>query len=145
MAFERAIRTGSDSSRTFYRRGQCSLELGDAAAAIPDLEFAFRTEPKLDFYRGGMLLARAYAATGRDADAAAAFSAAMQHTSTPEMLCSYAAFLATQDRKAEAREWLNRLEETKRTAPRFVQRTERAWFNKGTALRKQLGPSSRLD
>ena len=70
------------------------------------------------------------------------FSAAMQHTSTPEMLCSYAAFLASQNRKDEAREWLNRLEETKRTAPRFVQRTERAWFNKGKALRKQLSPTS---
>jgi hypothetical protein len=137
-AFNQAVRTGSDSTRTFYRRGLSSLELGDAAAAVPDLEFAFRTEPKLDFYRGGMFLARAYAATGRDAEAAAVFSAALQHTSTPEMLCSYAAFLAGRNRKEEAREWLNRLEETKRTAPRFVQRTERAWFNKGKALRKQL-------
>ena len=141
-AFNRAVGTGSDASRTFYRRGQCSLELGDAAAAVPDLAFAFRTEPKLDFYRGGMFLARAYAATGRDAEAAEVFSAAMQRTSTPEMLCSYAAFLATQNRKEEARDWLNRLEEIKRTAPRFVQRTERAWFNKGKALRKQLSPTS---
>jgi hypothetical protein len=141
-AFNRAVGTGSDLSRTFYRRGLCSLELGDAAAAVPDLEFAFRTEPKLDFYRGGMFLARAYAATGRDAEAAAVFSAAMQLTSTPEMLCSYAAFLAEQNRKEEAREWLNRLEETKRTAPGFVQRTERAWFNKGRALRKQLSRTS---
>ena len=137
-AFDRAVRTGSDSSRTFYRRGQCSLELGDEAAAVPDLEFAFRTEPKLDFYRGGMFLARAYAATGRDAEAAGVFSAAMHHTSTPEMLCSYAAFLAAQNRKEEARAWLKRLEETKRVAPRFVQRTERAWFNKGKALLKQI-------
>ena len=141
-AFNRAVRAGSDSSQTFYRRGLCSLELGDAATAVADLEYAFRTDPKLDFYRGGMFLARAYAATGRNAEAAQVFSSAMQHTSTPEMLCSYAAFLAAQNRKEEAREWLNRLEETKRTAPRFVQRTERAWFNKGKALRKQLSPSS---
>lgn len=141
-AFNRAVGTGSDSSRTFYRRGLCSLELGDAATAVPDLEFAFRTESKLDFYRGGMFLARAYAATGRHAEAAAVFSEAMQRTSTPEMLCSYAEFLATQNRNEEAREWLDRLEETKRTAPRFVLRTERAWFNKGRALRKQLSPTS---
>lgn len=141
-AFDRAVGTGSDSARTFYRRGQCSYELGDPAAAVPDLEFAFRTEPRLDFYRGGMFLARAYAATGRDAEAAEVFSAAMQHTSTPEMLCSYAAFLAGQSRKDEAREWLNRLEETKRTAPRFVLRAERAWFNKGKALQKQLTRTS---
>jgi hypothetical protein len=141
-AFDRAIRTGSDSSRTFYRRGQCALELGDAAAAVPDLEFAFRTEPRLDFYRGGMFLARAYAATGRNAEAVRVFSEAMEHTSTPEMLCSYAAFLAARNRKDEAREWLGRLEAAKRTAPRFVQRTERAWFAKGKALLKQLSPSS---
>jgi hypothetical protein len=141
-AFNRAVGTGSDATRTFYRRGQCSLELGDTAAAVPDLEFAFRTDPKLDFYRGGMFLAHAYAATGRNAEAAQVFSAAMQHTSTPEMLCSYAAFLAGQNRKDEAREWLNRLAETKRSAPRFVQRTQRAWFNKGKALLKQLSPTS---
>jgi hypothetical protein len=137
--FNRAVGTGTESSRTFYRRGQCSFELGDAATAVPDLEYAFRTEPKLDFYRGGMFLARAYAATGRDAEAAAAFSEAMKHTSTPEMLFSYAAFLAGQNRKEEALEWLSRLDDTRRTAPRFVQRTERAWFNKGKALSKQLG------
>ena len=89
-----------------------------------------------------MFLARAYAATGRDAEAAAVFSAALQHTSTPEMPCSYAAFLARQNRKEEASEWLNRMEETKRSAPLFVQRAERAWFNKGKALRKQLSRTS---
>jgi hypothetical protein len=89
-----------------------------------------------------MFLARAYAATGRDAEAAAVFSAALQHTSTPEMPCSYAAFLARQNRNEEANEWLNRLQETKRAAPSFVQRTERAWFNEGKALRKQLSRTS---
>jgi hypothetical protein len=58
------------------------------------------------------------------------------------MLCSYADFLAKHDRKEEAREWLQRLDEIKRTAPRFVQRTERAWFNKGKALYKQLSRTS---
>ena len=140
--FNRAVATGTDATRTFYRRGQCSLELGDAAAALTDLEYAFRTDPKLDFYRGGMFLAHAYEATGRSAEAAAVFADAMKHTSTPEMLCSYAAFLAGQNRKDEACEWLNRLEETRRTAPRFVLRTQRVWFNKGKALRKQLSPSS---
>lgn len=137
-AFDRAVRTRSDSSRTFYRRGQCALELGDAAAAVPDLEVAFRTEPKLDLCRGGMFLARAYVATGRDAEAAKAFSAAMQHTSTPEMLFCYADFLKSQNHKEEAREWLNHLEEKRRTAPRYVQRTERPWFNKGKALLREL-------
>jgi hypothetical protein len=141
-AFNRAVGTGTDSTRTFYRRGLCSLELGDTSAAVTDLEYAFRTDPKLDLYRGGMFLARAYVATGRDAEAARVFASAMQHTSTPEMLCSYAEFLAKQNRKDEAREWLTRLEETRRTSPRFVQRTQRAWFNKGKALRKELSPTA---
>jgi hypothetical protein len=141
-AFNRAVGTGTDATRTFYRRGQCSLEIGDAAAAVPDLEYAFRTEPKLDLYRGGMFLARAYAATGRDAEAAAVFAQTMQHTTTPEMLCSYAEFLVKQNKKEEANDWLNRLEELQRTAPRFVLRTERAWFNKGRALRGQLSRNS---
>lgn len=141
-AFNRAVGAGSDVTRTFYRRGLCSLELGDAATAVPDLEYAFRTEPKLDLYRGGMFLARAYAAIGRNAEASAAFAEAMEHTSTPEMLCRYADFLAGQNRKEEAREWLRRLEETKRTAPRFVQRTQRAWFKRGKALGKQLSGAS---
>jgi hypothetical protein len=89
-----------------------------------------------------MFLARAYAATGRNAEAAKVFTAAMERTSTPEMLCCYAAFLAARNEKDEARAWLGRLEETRRTAPRFVQRTERAWFNKGKALGKQLSPGS---
>ena len=136
--FDRAIRTQSDSTRTFYFRGRCALEMGDHAAAIPDLEFALRSDPKLDFYRGGMFLSRAYVAVGREADAAKVFSAAMERTSSPEMLYNYAAFLKLQNRTDEAREWLKRLEESKRTAPRFVQRTEREWFSKGKALQKQL-------
>src|SRR5258705_418843 len=82
------------------------------AAAVRNLESAFRAERKLYSCRGGLSLAAPYAATGRDSEAAAVFSSAMQLPSTPEMLCSYAAFLASQNRKEEAREWLNRLEET---------------------------------
>jgi hypothetical protein len=136
--FDRAIETRSASARTFYFRGRCALEQGDPAAAVPDLEFAFRSEPTLDFYRGGLYLSRAYAATGREAEAAAVLSSVMERTSSPEMIYGYAELLSSQNRKEEAREWLARLEETKRTAPRFVQRTERVWFQKGKTLLKQL-------
>jgi hypothetical protein len=137
-AFSRAIATNADAARTFYRAGACALLLGDANAAIPDLEYALRTEPKLDFYRPGMFLAQAYAAVARNAEAATVFAGAMEHSSTPEMLYSYAAFLKSQNRKDEAREWALRLAEKKRTAPRFVQRVERPWFLKGKALLKEL-------
>ena len=140
-AFDRAIQTRSDSARTLYLRGRCALELGDAAAAVPDLESAVRSDPKIDFYRGGMFLSRAYVATGREAEAARVFAAAMERTSSPEMVYSYAAFLRSQSRDDEAREWLTRLQEMRRTAPRFVQRTERPWFQKGKALLKQLSES----
>ena len=136
--FDRAIETRSAAPRTFYLRGRCALELGQPAAAVPDLEHAFREEPELDSYRGGMFLAQAYAATGRDAEAADVFSTAAQHTSTPEMLFSYAAFLKSQNRMEEAREWLTVLAEKKKTAPRYVQRTERLWFDKGKAMLKQF-------
>src|SRR5262245_22796589 len=71
--FDRAIRTQSAAARTFYFRGRCAIELGDPAAAIPDLELAFRAEPTMDFYRGGMFLARAYLAVGRVAEAEKVF------------------------------------------------------------------------
>lgn len=140
-AFDRAIRTQSDATRTFYFRGRAALEMGDASAAIPDLEHALRSDPRLDFYRGAMFLSRAYVAVGRDADAARVFSDAMQLTSSPEMLFNYAAFLKSQNRLEEARDWLKHLEDARRTAPRFVQRTERTWFTKGKALQKQLSAS----
>ena len=136
--FDRAIATRSASARTFYFRGRCALEQGEPAAAVPDLELAFRTEPTLDFYRGGLFLSRAYVATGREAEAATVLSSVMERTSSPEMLYGDADFLSSQHKTEEAREWLTRLQEMKRTAPRFVQRAERAWFQKGKALLKQL-------
>lgn len=137
-AFGRAIATRADLPHTFYRHGQCAFELGDYAAAIPDLETAVRSEAKMDGYRGEMLLAQAYAAVGRKEDAAAWFADAVERSSTPEMLFNYAAFLAAQDRKDEARKWLEALEDKRKSSPRYVQRVERTWFRKGWALASQL-------
>jgi hypothetical protein len=136
--FDRAIATKADSSRTFYRRGQCEMELHDYAAAVPDLEEAIRGEPKIDNYRGEMLLAQAYAAVGRNDDAAVWFAEAVKRSSTPEILFSYAEFLAAQNRNDEAREWLTNLEEKGKSSPRYVQRVERTWFRKGKSLASKL-------
>jgi hypothetical protein len=57
----------------FYRRGACALELGDAAAAIPDLEKVVDKEAGYDFYRAAGLLAHAYAKTGQTERAEALF------------------------------------------------------------------------
>jgi len=136
--FDRAITTRSDSPHSFYRRGFCALELGDPAAAVPDLEVAVRADPKLDSYRAGMFLAQAYAQVGRSDDAAALFADVMQYSSTPEILYSYAAFLKSQNRPEESREWTQRLFDKKRTLPHYMQRIERPWFAKGKALLAEL-------
>jgi len=140
-AFDRAIKTRSDSPHSFYRRGACAMEMGDAPAAIPDLETAVWADAKMDSYRAEMFLAQAYAAAGRDAEAAAMFGDAIVHSSTPEMLYNYAAFLKSQNRIAEAREWVGQLFEKKKTLPRYMQRIERPWFRKGEILRKELAAS----
>ena len=137
-AFDRAINTRGDSPQSFYRRGVCAMEMGDFAAAIPDLETALRADPQMDSYRAGMFLAQAYAAAGRNAEAAALFADVAEYSSTPEMLYNYAAFLKSQNRLDEAREWTGRLFEKKRTLPRYMLRIERPWFHKGNALRKEL-------
>jgi hypothetical protein len=137
-AFSRAIATQSDSPQSFYRRGVCSLELGDAAAAVPDLEAAVRADPKMDSNRAEMFLAQAYAMVGRSDDAAVHFAEVVRYSNTPETIYSYAAFLSSQNRREDAREWLTQLFEKKRTLPRYMQRIERPWFNRGKALQKKL-------
>jgi len=45
---------------------------------------------------------------------------------------------ASQNRKAEAREWAERVLARKTTMPRYLQRRERPWFRKAKALLKKL-------
>jgi hypothetical protein len=51
---------------------------------------------------------------------------------------NYATFLASQNRTAEAREWAGRVLANKATMPRYLQRRERPWFRKASALLKRL-------
>lgn len=140
-AFDRAITTRSDSPDSFYRRGLCSMELGQSADAVPDFERVVRADPKYDSYRAQLMLAHAYAATGRDQEAAPLFAEVVQHSNTPETLYTYAAFLKSQNRNDEARDWAQQLLQKKRTLPRYWQRIERPWFLKGQALLKELSAS----
>jgi hypothetical protein len=139
-AFDRAIGARSDSPHSFYRRGLCLMELGRPAEAAPDFELVVRADPKFDFYRAELKLAEAYAATGRAEEAAAWFADVVQHSDEPETMYTYAAFLKSQNRPADAREWLQKLQQKKRTLPRYWQRMKRPWFRKGQALLKELGP-----
>lgn len=140
-AFERAVATRSGSPHSFYRRGLCSMELGQPAEAVPDFERVVRGDPKYDSYRAQLMLADAYALTGREQEAEPLFAEVIQHSNTPETLYIYAAFLKSQNRNGEARDWAQQLLQKKRTLPRHWQRIERPWFRKGQALLKELSAS----
>jgi hypothetical protein len=137
-AFERAIAARSDSPHAFYRRALCTLALGDFAGAIPDLERVVTGDPKFDFYRAAALLADAYAHTGQQERAATMFDSVIQNSTTPETLYNYASFLKFSGHTAEAREWIQKLMQKKRSMPRNFERRERAWFRKGKQLQKEL-------
>jgi len=62
---DKAIAARSDTQDSFYRRGLCALKLGDATAAVPDLERVVAKEPDYDFHRAAGLLAHACAKAGQ--------------------------------------------------------------------------------
>jgi Tfp pilus assembly protein PilF len=95
-------------------------------------------EPKYDSYRAIALLAHAYANTGRTAQADRLFSEATEMSTSSETYLNYATFLGSQNRNAEARQWAERILAKKPTMPRYLQRRERPWFRKASALLKRL-------
>jgi hypothetical protein len=117
------------------------MALGHPAAALPDFERVVRADAKFDSYRAQLMLAQAYAATGRDPEAAPLFAEVVQHSTTPETLYTYAAFLKSQNQSEQAREWIRQLLQKKRTLPRYWRRLERPWFRKGQSLLKELSAS----
>ena len=122
----------------YYRRGLSAIGLGDAAAAVRDLERVVASEPKYDIYRAAGLLAHAYALAGRHEQAEAQFKAATELSTLSETYYNYAAFLLSQQRPAEAREWAQKILAKKTTMPRFARRRERPWFNRAAALLKKI-------
>lgn len=135
--YDRAITPRGDPD-PIYRRGLAELQLGDFAAAVADLEDVTSRDPKYDFNRAIALLALAYANTGQPDKADALFQQATSMSTLSETYLNYAAFLASQNRPAEAREWAQRLLARKATIPRYLQRRERPWFRKASALLKRL-------
>lgn len=123
----------------YYKRGLSALALGDAAAAVPDLERVVASEPKYDTYRAAGMLAHAYALAGQHDKAEAQFKAATGISTLSETYHNYAAFLLAQQRPAEAREWAQKIIAKKLTMPRFARRRERPWFARANALLKKIG------
>jgi len=138
QCFDRAISSRTDSPDPFYRRGIAEIEMGDFAAAVPDLEHAVSKDPKYDFDRAAALLAHAYANTGESAKAEALFQEVTKVSTSSETYYNYACFLATQQRNAEAREWAQRILAKKPTMPAYQRRRERPWFRKANALLLRL-------
>jgi hypothetical protein len=136
--YDKAISSRTDSPDPFYRRGACEIELGDFAAAVPDLERVVQKDLGYDFHRAKGLLAHAYANSGQPSKAEDLFRQAVAISTISETYCNYALFLAAQNRPAEAREWAQKILAKKPTMPGYLRRRERPWFRKASALLKRL-------
>jgi hypothetical protein len=137
-AFDRAIAARSDTPDAFYRRGICALQLADAAAALPDLEYVVHKEPKYDFYRAAGLLAHAYALTGQKARAEALFREVTGISTKSESYLNFAELLASEGRNAEAREWAQKVLDKKPAMPGYLRRRERPWFRRANGMLKRI-------
>jgi len=135
---DRAIAARADSPHTFYLRAQSALALGQTDAAIGDLEFVVRQDPRFHFDRAAAVLARAYGLAGRTEHAEAMFGHALQYSDTPETLYYYASFLKSAGRTGEAQQWAQKIMDKKKSLPHFAQRREHAWFLKTKSLLKEM-------
>jgi hypothetical protein len=136
--YNKVISPRTDSLDPYYRRGIAALELGDAGAAVVDLERVVTKDPKYDFHRAVGLLAQAYARNNQPAEADAAFKRATDASTLSETYCNYAAFLAGAGRSEEARAWAERILAKKATMPNYLRRRERPWFRKAKAVLNSL-------
>ncbi len=133
--FDKALQQRTDSIDPFYRRGIAAFELGDAQAALPDLERVLKSDPKYDYARIRLYYARALAAAGRDSEALQAFG---QVSNTTEALCYAADYYAGHERTVEAKEMLDTIAARKRTMPSYQKRRERPFLRRAAALRRRL-------
>ena len=137
-AFDKAIAARADTLDPFYRRGVCAILLGDAAAALPDLERVVGKDPNYDFGRAAGLLAHAYAQTGQKEKAEALFRQITITSTLSETYLNFAELLASQGRKAEAREWAQKVLDKKPTMPSYLRRRERPWFRRANEFLKRV-------
>jgi hypothetical protein len=137
-AYDKAISSRTDHPDPFYRRGVAEIELGDFAAAVPDLEHAVAADPNYDFHRAKGLLAHAYAQAGQPEKAEALFQQATRISTSSETYYNYALFLQSQGRSAEARDWAQKILDKRPAMPSYQRRLERSWFRKANALLTDL-------
>jgi hypothetical protein len=136
--YDKAISPRTDHPDPFYRRGIAEVRLEDFPAAVRDLEWVTSRDPKYDSYRALALLAHAYGKVGQAGRAETLFRQAAELSTASETYFNYASFLAATGRPRDAREWAERILAKKPTMPRYLQRVERPWFRKASALIKSL-------
>jgi hypothetical protein len=136
-----AVLARADALDPRYHRALCALALNDFAAAEADLAIVTARDPKYDYQRAAGLRAHALARLGRSADAAALFDEVTATSTLSETEYHYAAFLAAEGRRAEAREWAQRVLRKKATMPDYIRRRERPWFRRAAFLLKRLPKS----
>ncbi len=136
--YTHSISSRTDSPDPFYRRGVCEIQLEDYPAAKEDLERVVGQDRKYDFQRAAGLLAYAYANTGQPQKADALFREVTATSTLSETYYHYALFLASQQRKNEARHWAGQILAKKPTMPGYLRRRERPWFRRASALLKRL-------
>lgn len=137
-AFNRAIAARADTLDPFYRRGVCAILLGDATAALPDLERVVAKESDYDFQRAEGLLAHAYAQTGQKEKAEALFRQVTVTSTLSETYLNFAGLLASEGRNAEAREWAQKVLDKKPNMPGYLRRRERPAFRQASSMLKRL-------
>jgi len=137
-AFDRAIAARADTPDPFYRRAVCAVQMGDFAAAVPDLERVVAKQSDYDFQRAAGLLAHAYAQTGQKEKAESLFRRVTTTSTLSETYLNFADLLASEQRTAEARKWTQKVLDKKPTMPSYLRRRERPWFRRAKETLKRL-------
>jgi hypothetical protein len=133
-AYDKAISSRTDHPDPFYRRALAEMELGDFAAAVTDLERTLKFDRNYDFHRAKGLLGWAYAQTEQRDKAEAMFQEATAISTLSETYYHYSLFLESLGRRAEAREWAQKILNKKPTMPGYLRRRERPWFRRANAV-----------
>jgi hypothetical protein len=136
--YDKAISSRTDSIDPFYRRGIAEVELGDFAAAVPDLQRVVDADPDYDFHRAVGLLAHAYARTGQPEKAESLFQQGTKISTSSETYYNYALLLHAEGRNEESRQWVQKIIDKGPTMPAYQRRRERTWFRKAYALLAML-------
>jgi hypothetical protein len=136
--FDKVIASRPDTPDPYYRRALAELALDDAKAAVTDLEEVFERDPKYDYQRAAGLFAHALGKTGQQERGLKLFADTLELSTLSETQYNYAALLAEQGKKAEAKDWAERVLRKKLTMPSYLRRRERPWFRKAAALLKRL-------